>query len=1216
MQIMKKLSARLLSIFALILWCSLVSNAQVVKSDKYYHNTFNNGEFGEGISHNSGNQSLTVSTQLPLSGAASLSSLANTNGSYKIQAGSANFALGDEIYGWEWTLLYQNTLGATDSNNSWKYWLTRESAQSTSSGCYLTQDGSKLSLVFSQNSDKWTFDVPGNLEANKIYAIRIQRLKQQSGWVVFVDDAATAPAGAYTKKMATGWYPSGGATYNSSLLEVKSSSNGRFKFDDLKMYSMKLLVSGANALENGITSPLVAGQENAVIYGLSFQTRGYFDIYQFKVEVSGPVISIIDKSTVKLNKSLDSYFGNAGDVKIADLSSGNVWDGAMQYYGTQSNPFGRFWSTGSGSGGIAEAGYMYITANVLNSPNTNSTFSFSGAPIITGASSEYNYAGDIGTVVSPTSSPVSPVKAYDWVGGSNAWATHTNWRLADDSTPDAAPGDKDFVRIGVRKTYSNMPTISNSTKIGNFIISGSQSVSPIITINANTTLTVAGNFINERESKFMGSGSFAIEGNWNTTGGKIDLLSENVTVKFSGSKVQSIKDNGSDSNNGVLFGNVVFSGGGTKTLGGNGKFAIAVGKYLTMEANTVLQASGKLALKSSALGSASINAVPATSSIQGNVTVERFVQGGDKAMFRTYRMWSSPVYDNSSDFINTNIVGSRTFSFTQFIDDIIITGKDGVGNGFDINTANTTSAWTYNNGFVAIPKINTSVNVGRGVYLVYRGNRSNYDAKVNSPYTDPESMVITYKGNLNQQDITVPLVHGSTGFSMLGNPYAATIDWQAVAKTGNVGDIVRVWNPEFKQYASYNGEFGVNGGGRYIGPGQAFFVQTTDNNSPSVTFKESSKVSQSSQSTPLYNTVMSVNEQKNVPKSANSAVSVHNGLGSLGVFQEQPSLIRMRLNRKGTNNSDETLLVLKSNELATISGKDVTKMSGEIVSLSSFSQESRKMAINYMPHVSEIQNVRLSVGADSTGTYTLSSALEYIPFGYQAKLKDKYLNSVVDLERQNTEYTFSIDKGNPSSFGDNRFELFFTAIQTLPVVFTEFNGIKTNQGVSLKWKTSYEQDNNRFEIRRAGEEQIFTTIGTVVPNSSGTYQLLDSSPLLGNNYYKLYQIDKDGKSAAHNKVVVVKHQLNENISNQLSVYPTVVETSYTVKFTGDLTTDRFAMKLTDITGKEVSSKVLSKAEIFNGYSSDFPSTSAGIYFATLVDLVNGNQLGMVKIIKK
>jgi hypothetical protein len=99
-------------------------------------------------------------------------------------------------------------------------------------------------------------------------------------------------------------------------------------------------------------------------------------------------------------------------------------------------------------------------------------------------------------------------------------------------------------------------------------------------------------------------------------------------------------------------------------------------------------------------------------------------------------------------------------------------------------------------------------------------------------------------------------------------------------------------------------------------------------------------------------------------------------------------------------------------------------------------------------------------------------------------------------------------------------------LSTLPVSLTSFKGDLQNNEVALNWRTASEQNNSYFELLRAGEDKNFVSIAKV--NGNGTknevsdYYYTDKSPLAGNNYYQLKQVDFDGKSTIHENVVVVK----------------------------------------------------------------------------------------------
>lgn len=1328
---------------------ALFSSAQEYTATNYYYNNFDSGTLGSNFSQIGAQPTLTVSGNSPLAGGYSLASNGNgTAGGFNLSFVPSNTNLNDTEWGYEWTFVYRNndtsnpanSDNVTNGSNLWQYWLLSDNADvNQASGYYITHKGNSLMLryrVYNNGYPYWADGPSYNISNNKTYAVRVQRSKRSSQfiWMMFVDEYTATVKEASTRRGSL-WYHYTQNLYRNSSLRVSSTTANRFVFDEMKMYSMQLLISGANDASNGISNPLYASQQNAVLYGLQMQTRGFFDMYQFKVELTGNLTSVIDNTTAKLKKSADGYFGNADDVQVISFASNNVYNGAIQYYGDANNPFSSFWSVGDANGALRTAGYYFITANVKSNPS--GTFAFSGAPLIKSGNTEVNYPDNTGTVVSSGTGDTNSGNVKDWVGG-----TSSDWNVAGNWSPSGVPSANDLARIGVI-TFTNQPTVSNNATVGNIqfgtakvaaltvnsgytltvknaventegiTIAGTGTLdiqgaylakpttadktttSTIATLNAgsfilnaqtksvtfnanganmliknslqtsgtnsatftlgnNATLTLTGaepfnlgattntitlnngtviygaatqqnvsTFFSYKNIGFSGagvkrvaSGTLNISGDWNSVGGKIDLLGNAVSLVLNGT-VQAVNDAGSDSGNGVVFGNLTFFGG-TKTLSATGRFALAVGKYLTLGTNTIFQTSNNLRLKASSLGSASVAAIPNSSSVRGKVIVEKYIQGGSKDMWRTNRMLSSPVYDNTTDFKNADVDGERKYSFAQFIDDMIITGKGGSANGFDLNATSAASAFTYNKGFKEIENINTSLNVGNGAYIFFRGNRENITAKVTAPFVDAESIVMTFEGVLNQQNVTIPL----SGANLIGNPYAATIDWDAVTKVGNVNQAIRVWNPSNRQYSIYNGEFEINGGTRYIGPGQAFFVQATGSVPASVTFTESSKVGNAAQvqAGALYNIVMSapVKEEKNaVANPFKLGASTYSGSTvTSGVLVEQPSKIRVKLLREGTENSDETLVVLKSDELATVSGNDVTKMNGEVVSLSSLSQEGKQMAINYMPHVSMVSNVKLSVGADNSGAYKLSCTSEDIPLGYEAKLMDKYLNTITNLDAENTEYQFSIDKNVAASYGNSRFEILLTPIKTLPVTVSEFVGNRTNEGVLLKWKTSSQENNSHFEIKRAGEDQLYTTLGRVEANQDGIYSLLDKSPIAGNNYYTLVQVDKDGAQHIYEQKVVVKYELGSNASNEMLIYPTVVESAFTLKYTGNFNSNRCLLKISDITGKEVASNELGKDALRNGYTGVLPTISSGVYFATLIDAVSGKKIGSTKLVKK
>jgi hypothetical protein len=85
----------------------------------------------------------------------------------------------------------------------------------------------------------------------------------------------------------------------------------------------------------------------------------------------------------------------------------------------------------------------------------------------------------------------------------------------------------------------------------------------------------------------------------------------------------------------------------------------------------------------------------------------------------------------------------------------------------------------------------------------------------------------------------------------------------------------------------------------------------------------------------------------------------------------------------------------------------------------------------------------------------------------------------------------------------------------LPVTFSKFI-VKTHQdGKLLHWRTETELNNKVFEIERSNDMQNYNVIATVDGQGNSSipidYEYLDKNPLKGQNYYRIKQVDFDGK---------------------------------------------------------------------------------------------------------
>jgi hypothetical protein len=82
----------------------------------------------------------------------------------------------------------------------------------------------------------------------------------------------------------------------------------------------------------------------------------------------------------------------------------------------------------------------------------------------------------------------------------------------------------------------------------------------------------------------------------------------------------------------------------------------------------------------------------------------------------------------------------------------------------------------------------------------------------------------------------------------------------------------------------------------------------------------------------------------------------------------------------------------------------------------------------------------------------------------------------------------------------------------LPVKMSSFTVVKNGKSALLEWKTTEETNSASFVVERSADGGNFTSRGTVMATGqASSYQFTDASPLSGDNYYRLKQVDKDNK---------------------------------------------------------------------------------------------------------
>ncbi len=381
-----------------------------------------------------------------------------------------------------------------------------------------------------------------------------------------------------------------------------------------------------------------------------------------------PTSSASNAYTTKLTCSV-STLTVSGDITLNSTTSNVYTHSSSNYYNTYNPEFDLTTGTLTANNIITtNSSYQNNTTKFLmqvSGTSTNSTLVLNGASPIT----------------------VATGGSIDFANGGTGTST-INY-AASSGTQTVYTGNDAFINISP-SVYNNLTLSGAAAKKadgGTLSVSGNLNTSggavdlstnnPALTVSGTMTnaatinqgsgnITVTGALTNSGTLN-LGSGNLTLNGNYSNSG---TYTQSTGTTTFSGT-TQSLTDSG----NGTTFNAVTFSGNATKTLS-SGAFAISATGVLTLSGTSTILAAGTslLTLNSNASSSASIAAIPTGCSITGTVTVQRYVTGGAIA-YRGYRLISSPVYAAT---VSPNNVYSINFLTTSSF----VTGPSGTTNGF------------------------------------------------------------------------------------------------------------------------------------------------------------------------------------------------------------------------------------------------------------------------------------------------------------------------------------------------------------------------------------------------------------------------------------------------------------------------------------------------------------------------------------------------------
>lgn len=177
----------------------------------------------------------------------------------------------------------------------------------------------------------------------------------------------------------------------------------------------------------------------------------------------------------------------------------------------------------------------------------------------------------------------------------------------------------------------------------------------------------------------------------------------------------------------------------------------------------------------------------------------------------------------------------------------------------------------------------------------------------------------------------------------------------------------------------------------------------------------------------------------------------------------------------------------------------------------------------------------------------------------------------------------------------------------LPVKLTNYSARAAGSTAVVEWTTASEENNRYFILERSGDGQQFSAIDTIAAAGHGgggaSYRQVDERPLAGVNFYRLVQVDLDGK-ANYFDVLTVNFAAG-NVTLRLSPNPS--PGAVYLEMGGSLS-GLLQVRLSDQQGKVLKNWSFRKQAGVWKQAIDPGSMPPGVYFIT----VEGNGLKEVR----
>lgn len=205
------------------------------------------------------------------------------------------------------------------------------------------------------------------------------------------------------------------------------------------------------------------------------------------------------------------------------------------------------------------------------------------------------------------------------------------------------------------------------------------------------------------------------------------------------------------------------------------------------------------------------------------------------------------------------------------------------------------------------------------------------------------------------------------------------------------------------------------------------------------------------------------------------------------------------------------------------------------------------------PTIGQPAPTESSLGTNIIGEQYYSIEEQFVDGVTQASYTNAYEVSAANISNVTTSnLILGISTTNPQS--------------PSPVTYTSFKAENKGAYNELSWETSSEENNKGYFVERSVDGKLFVELGFVEGNGSTkeavSYRFVDEKPS-SDNYYRLRQVDHDGKST----ISEIRYVRVDGLNRRISVYPNPFVDGLTIE-TGNYD-DAIIVEVMNATGRLV-----------------------------------------------